>query len=332
MKQLLILSVVFSAAVGFAAPAKKTVKAKKAAPAATTAKPAAPAPAAAPAAEPAKPETTAPVTAAPVNPAPEASTAAPASTVAVQAPTQERITGILETRPTVGFKGSDTWTTENTVGLGYQFNPNFEIGAVQYFDTNLSSPDPGRKGADLLVQDGFVRAKFNNLYKTDTFNFGYEPRLYYPIVKASRDAGQITTMRNYFKFAWKLSNAVTFTAMELPILHFYDKAGVGTKANPGFENRVYLIADFDLGKGWAFSLPVYFHQKKFRNFSPLAANSGKWDFFVYTWPEITYAISPNVTVGVAWRSDNFVTSDLGKTSFKEGVELSNFQGILSVTL
>ncbi len=305
--------------VGFAAPAKKAPA--KATPVAAAAAPAAPA------------EQT-PVTIAPATTdtatATEASSAS-VSTAAIQAPTEARITGVLEARPTMTIKGADNITTENTVGLGYQFNPNFEIGAIQYFDTNVSSPDPARTGADVLVQDGFVRAKFNNLYKTEDFSFGYEPRVYLPTRAGFRDAGGIAMIRNYLKFAYKASPSVTLTAMELPIFHFYDRAANGTVANTAFENRVYLIADFDLGKGFALSLPLYFHQTKARNAAG-TTNGGNWTTFVYTWPEITYAVSPNVTLGVAYRSDNLMNDTMSGFTLGDGLEVGAFQAILGVTL
>jgi hypothetical protein len=315
-----------AASLSFAAPVKKAPAKKVTAPAATTTTTTA--------SDTAAPVTTAPATTAPADTtlaAPATAPAATTTTAAVQAPTEAKVTGILETRPTATFVGTDGYTTENTIGLGYQFNPNFELGAVQYFDTNLSN-GRGRTGnQDVFVQDGFLRAKFNNLYKTESFSFSYEPRAYLPTKRSAREAGMITTVRNYLKFAYKASDSVTLTAMELPIFHFYDNAGTAGSANPGFENRVYLIADFNLGGGFAFSLPVYFHQLKFRTLTG-AANSGKWDFFVYTWPELTYAVTDNVTLGVAYRSENLMTSDMSSFTFDSGFNTGAVQAIMAVTL
>lgn len=314
MKYSIALSALLVASVSFAAPAKKTATKTKA----TTAQ--------------AAPVTTAPATTAPIAPdTATVTTPSTASAAAIQVPSQEKITGILETRPTVSAKGPNNVTTENTIGLGYRYSDDFEVGAVQYFDTNVLSNNPARKGVDVIVQDAFVRAKFNNLYKTETVSFGYEPRLYLPTRASFRDAGGIAAVRNYFKVAYKASNSVTLTAMDLPILQFYNKAGTGTVANPAFENRVYLIADFDLGKGFALSLPLYFHQTKLRSYAP-AANSGQWDFFVYTWPEVTYAVAPNVTVGAGFYTGNLMTPTLGGFTIADGFKNGAFQAILGVTL
>jgi hypothetical protein len=329
MKYTIVLTGLLVASLSFAAPAKKaSTKVKAKTPVAvetkttTQAEPnklEAPAPTA--------PGTTA--TSTPTSAVPAASGTTTTSVASVQAPTQSKVTGILEVRPTATFFGKDNFTTENTVGLGYQFNPDFELGAVQYFDTNLFTS--GKSSLEPLVQDGFVRAKFNNLYKTDKFTFGYEPRAYLPTAKAARDAGMVTTIRNYLKFAYKASNSVTLTAMELPIIPFYNNAGVGGKANPAFENRVYLIADFDLGAGFTLSLPLYFHQTKARTLVG-AANSGQWSFFVYTWPELTFAATENVTLGVAYRSENLMTSKFNGFTLGDGLEQGAFQAIMAVSL
>ncbi len=319
MKHTILLSVFLSASVGFAAPAKKTaVNKAKATPKV--------------AALDTKPVTVAASTTGPV--APDTATVtnpSTASAIAIQPPSNERITGVLEMRPTATAKGPNNFTTENTLGLGYQFNPNFEIGAVQYIDTNVRSSKPSRTGADVIIQDSFIRAKFNNIYQTEKLSFGFEPRVYLPTRAAFRDAGGITFIRNYFKLAYKASSAVTLSFMELPIPYFSSRAGTGTTANIAFENRLYFIADFDLGKGFAFSLPLFFHQTKNRDFAP-AARGGKWDHFVYTWPELTYAVAPNATIGVAFYTDNFLTADNRGLDIANGFAKGAFQAILGLSL
>ncbi len=316
MKCLIVLSALVFAVQGFAAPAKKAPTTVESVTTTTTTQ---------------SPVIGDAVAAAPLEAVGSSPTITNSSTTEIQAPSEGKITGTIEARPTVSVKGPNDITTENTIGLGYKFNPNLELGAVQYFDTNVKANTSNRQGVDGILQDGFIRAKFNNVYKSESVTFGYEPRIYAPTRTAFRDAGGLTMVRNYLKLAYKASNSVTLTAMEIPILQFYNKAGVGTTANPAFENRVYLMADFDLGQGFAFSLPLFFHQTKLRTYSA-AANSGQWDFFVYTWPELTYAVTENVTVGVAYQSGNLMTSSMGGFTFSDGLKKGAFQAIVGVTL
>lgn len=256
------------------------------------------------------------------------------TTVSVTAP--GAITGLVETRPTWTTKSGE-FHTENTLALGYEFNPDLAIGYVQYINTNIYDP-AADKGVGVIVDDGFARVQLNNLW-TNPANglaLSYEPRLYVPTSAASRDAGMVATVRNYIKLKKTFNPTFSITAMELPMFHLYTQAGKvvdGAKsANPVFENRFYVIADWNLGAGIAISVPLLFHQARHADFEAGAANNNTWSFTLYTWPEITYAVTPNVSVGLAYQSGNWVASDLSSFELGKAFDTGMAQFILSASL
>ena len=246
-----------------------------------------------------------------------------------------KIVGFIDVRPTWGIS-KDEAHTENTLALGYDFNPDLHVGAVQYIDTNLVSP--GKEGLGVRSTGTLVRAKFNNIWKnsTETTAFHYECRFYLPTTEGLQDEGSITTMRNYLKLSHKVSDTVTLTVMDLPILFFHSQDGFvkdgQAQANKAFENRVYLIADFALASNLSFSLPLFFHQGRHRNFAAGAANNDAWSFYLYSWPELTYRVDEHYSVGLSFYTGSFVQDDLSGFDLVKGFENGSAQFVFNASL
>jgi len=229
---------------------------------------------------------------------------------------------------------ADSFHTENSAELGVQINPNTKLSYVQYVDTNLHDPENPDRGLDPTLNDGFLKAKFMNLWvsKDELTSFDYEPRIYFPIHKPKREAGMITIIRNNFKVKRKLSKGATFSVIETPILHIYNKAGHEDTANRIFENRVQLGFDVDLSSKWSLSLPLQFFASKYRDFEPQATLNGEWDYFLGIYPELSYAVSSSLSLGIAYYSKNFLASETYGLTLAEDPMEGVVQFLLSISL
>ncbi len=238
---------------------------------------------------------------------------------AVQAPAS-KFTGALEVRPSFSETAS---YTQDTAELGYQFSPNFSIGYTQYFMTNLI---PGYNGTGIdrdlgmKFNDGFLRAKLANVWQNAAkdLSLGFESRVYLPTHPDARNAGYIAGMRNYVTITKSFGPTFSLMLQEIPIIYGFDRPGTYAKdgkaiaANPVFENRVYLIPSFNITSKLAFAFPILLNMTRNRNFDVGAANNDRWTFVLWTWPEITYAISPKTTLGMAFMSENLAKDDLSQ--------------------
>lgn len=261
------------------------------------------------------------------------------STEEVATPEPGKLVGTLDLRPTWTTK-KGTWITDNSLEMGYKPNANTQFSYCQFFATNLYSEKSGDGGLGLSFPGAFVRAKFNNLWKSsdETWAFHYQPRLYLPLDAADREVGQITIVRNYFTFSKTVTDEFSLTFVELPMLHLYNKAGAIDPAdgepfaNPIFENRVYLMADFAFSEKLSLSLPLFIHAKRYRNFQAGAFNNSAWSFLVYTWPELTYSLTDKASLGLAYYSGNLVSADLSDLTLGSGLEDGAVQVAVTLSL
>jgi len=261
--------------------------------------------------------------------------AGPSSTEAtIQVPSEAKLVGSVETRPSISTLGPDEFHTENEVTLGYQFNPNTNLVYYQYFNTNLYNPKAGESSMGFSEKDGFLRGKINNILSDASGNsFSYEGRLYTPVDPRSRDKGFVTALRTYLKFSHKFSNAFTLTAMEVPIVFAHSKNGFGAAANPLFENRVYLVGSISFTDNLYLDLPIWFSQTRNRSYAPAGTQSNAWNYGVYVYPELTYLINPNLAIGLAYYNDgSLVNPDLSGLSIGSGLDLGTTQLILRASL
>jgi len=274
----------------------------------------------------------------------ESSTGTVSDVVAVPSASDSKILGTVEVRPSWNLRpnADDAFSTENMVELGYQFNKNFSLSYRQEINTNLFNPavGPSEGGLGAYANDGILRAKIDNIYVNEAagLSFSYEPRVYLPTNREKRDSGMVTTVRNYLKLKKSLSDTVFLSLNEIPIVHAYDRA-VGVKgANPTLENRVYLILDWNITDKLAFSFPLMLNSVKYRDAgpvtagSPVIAKSNEVQHTLWIYPELTYAVTPNVSLGVAYYSDNLARTDLSALTIGDGLEKGVPQAVVNVTL
>lgn len=235
-----------------------------------------------------------------------------------------------------------TWTTkkgavgtENSASLGYFFNPTTYLGYEQDFNSNVFSPALATSGLNPTWDMGYAQFKANNLVvsKEAGLALSYEARVFVPTDPTWATPGGITMVRNYAKLAKSLGNGNFLTLMEVPIVHVFNKAGNPVDgANPGFENRVYLILDLQITSKLSFSLPLMLNSVVYRDVQAGYKNNGTTQHKLWTWPELDYAISQNFTVGAAFRSDNLVVGDLSNTAIRDGIEGGVAQLVLKASL
>ena len=141
-----------------------------------------------------------------------------------------------------------------------------------------------------------------------------------------------------FRSSKKVNDRLQFTLSEVAIPIVNNRSGIVSKtgeavANKIFENRVYLVTDIQLTEKLALSLPVMFHQSRTANFRSDASQNASWSFHVWTSPELDYAMSENLTLGVAYyNNDSFFTPNLSKSQFGQALESGEFQFVLTASL
>jgi hypothetical protein len=266
-------------------------------------------------------------------------------TIGTPGSTASGIIGSVEVRPSLNPNGAkpDEYHTENNVILGYKFSANNSVMYRQEFNTNISDSTPGgAQGLNPLVKDGIFIAKFNNIWTNAPAGlaFSYEPRVYLPTDLDKRNAGMVSTVRQYLKLTKVVNDNFSLTFIETPILMLYNNAGYqkadGTAtANPFFENRVYLVADINFTKDLALSVPVIFNNTRFSAY----ASSGYGDTWIntlWTYPELTYNVNDHLTVGMGYVSENLLSYT--PTGVYQGFDMSSgfsngtVQAILSARL
>lgn len=259
------------------------------------------------------------------------------TTEAAPAAPVSKVVGTMDLRPSMRL-ADDSFHTENAFELGYQFAPGRILTAVQYFETNLSNPSPNISGANVTVYDTYLRARFNKLWEDKDLglSFSYQNRTYLPVSQASRDKGMIATFRNYLTLSKTISDSVTFTFSELPIFGVYDRPGVVNAkgeltANMAFENRLYFITDISLVKDLRLSLPLFLYQTRARSMAG-AVNDAAWTFTAVVWPELTYTVADNMSLGLSYYSSNLIAKDFSQTTISDGLSKGTVQVVLGATL
>lgn len=213
---------------------------------------------------------------------------------------------MIELRPSWNPAGNE-FHTEDTLDLGYEFTPGFSLDYNQYVNTNLSNPQRG--GFGLEPQDGFLRARFRNVWQNakKDLTFEIEERVYLPTHAPKRDAGMITALRSIFTLIKQVTPKFSLIAQEIPIVYGFDRSGTANGPNPAFENRLYLIASYDFTPKVNFSFPVLLWATAQRRFGPTAvANASRWTYMAMIWPELTVAVAPQTFVGLSYYSGNFI--------------------------
>ncbi len=223
---------------------------------------------------------------------------------------------------------------ENSFEAGYQFSPGRTLSYAHYFENTLINVDPEKTGFSVVNNEGFIRTRVNNLWENKGLglSFNYQNRAYLPVSRTLGERGMVVTLRNYLTLVKKLGDSVKLSLSEMPIIPINSKAGHAGAANPAFQNRIYLIGDISVTDKLSVSLPVFFWFTKYRDFAPEAANNDATTFTLMIYPEVSYSLTDNVSVGIAYYSDNMVQSDLSGLNLGEGLKAGVTQLVLAASL
>jgi hypothetical protein len=249
------------------------------------------------------------------------------------AATKGQVISSVDIRPSFTSKTGE-FHTENSMELGFRTAWKTELALQHNFASNIFDPSPDERGGlDLEAQDLFLRAGFSPFLKSGPLSLSYAARAYLPLTQSMRDSGMVTILRNYLKLKAEISPSLSITAVELPIVHLHTRAGSVNEqgkasANPILENRVYLITDLQLTEKLSFSFPVMFHAKQHRRFLPDAQNDGAISLFLWTYPEFTLSLRDNLSVGLAYYSDNLIGTGLTAETIRAGLE----KGVVQISL
>lgn len=244
--------------------------------------------------------------------------------------------GIVDLRPTGSFKGQDSFRFENSVDLGYQITPTFQVLYHQDFWANLYNSNllGGPEGFGVVAQDGFLnwfqeRVTEN---RSGSVALHYEGRLYAPTAASRREAGMITALRNYLILETKLNDVVTLNLVEAPILHAYSQASSGGEANPIFENRVGVHVRLNLSEKVRLNIPLNWAATK-KRVAPGNLYSDQIRHFMWINPELSYRATENYTVGVGYYdTTSLINSDFTAFQIGEGLEDGVVQLFLKASL
>jgi hypothetical protein len=241
--------------------------------------------------------------------------------------TAGRVIGEIQLRPSWGY-GKNEFHTEDTLDLGYQFSPFTSVDYLQYLNTGLLEPNGiFPSGPPVVLQDGFLRGRFRRVWENvaNDLNLDIETRVYVPTHPVKRDAGMIVGLRNILSLTKRFSRAFALTLQEMPVFYAYGRNGTAvfnqTKqdydytSNPDFEDRLYLVASVDLASKWNLSFPLMFWATHFRSFNSAANHDGGWGFTLMVWPELTYQLAQNTSVGLSYYSGNLIQEDLSAFNF-----------------
>ena len=242
-----------------------------------------------------------------------------------------RVIGSLELRPS--FKNRGAFHTEDSVVLGAQLDPKTTLVYKQELNSNLFDPTNSQNGVNLYAYDGYFRERSNDIWKDDSgHSISLESRIYLPTFSVKRDAGMLTTLRQYVKFKKWITPSFNVSFEEVPMFHLYSRAGFNNAANPWFENREYVSAEYIFTKTVRLFFPFIISHSRYREFGETAKYNSSWQHKVYFHPELTYAVTPNTMVGLAYYSDNLLTPEFKTWILGEALNKGVTQVIMQASL
>ncbi len=254
------------------------------------------------------------------------------STATVSAPSDEKVFGTFEVRPSWASRNGNV-DTENTLEAGYQFNKTTKLSYAQFFKTDLfPATSLQGKGVHLRGDGGFARVKVAEIYKSEDklTTLAFQGRIYSPTDDSMAGTGFLTAAYGSFKLQHDFG-ILKADISEAPVAWFFSKNGNAGEANPYFQNRVVLNVDIKILKNLTFSLPLIMDAYRNRNFAG-AKNSDKWEANFWIWPELDLDLNDTHTVGIAYRSKNLVASSLTTTDLSNAFQKGILQLLWTVNL
>ncbi len=281
-------------------------------------------------------------TAAPVSttntPSSAASTSAsPTTTGTISLPSESKVFGVFEIRPSRG-NGSGVTETEDTIELGYQFNAKTKLSYAQFLVTDLFPASGTGQGVNLRGDGGFLRLRVNDIWVSASkkTTLSYQPRIYTPTDNSLSGRGFVATIYNALRLQTDVGSGVKLGIAEVPMFQIYSQNGFvnskgANQANPIYQNRVELTLDVALLKNLSFSLPIILDAMRNHEFAGSTFGSS-WQAKFWAWPEINYEINGTHTVGVGFRTDNLVAPNLTALTVGNAFSEGTLQAIWTVSL
>ncbi len=268
--------------------------------------------------------------------APAASGGTTMESVTPAGPPKSKFFGTIDLRAEY-YPNNAAYDTSNFLQLGYQINPKLLISWYQGFDTNIDHTLLyGQKayGLNAIWDQGFLRTRVNKIWESEdkTLSFNYESRVYAPTLFADASAGNITRFYNAFKLIKKANDALTFTGVLVLMPDIFGVPGTAAFGpNPAYENRYYFVTDIQFSQKWSLDFPILLYQTKYREYGT-TAQSGAWNYLLYIWPELDYAVTDNFTLGLAYISGNMVKPDFSGFTIGDAFKVSTVQFVFTTTL
>ncbi len=246
---------------------------------------------------------------------------------------------IFTVRPT-WYQGDPTFEMQNTVELGIKFSDKFALSYSQDFNTNTTKTG-NYSQAELapILFDGFIRANFSKVSVSDDklFSYSNQLRVYFPTNSDKRDAGMLTTVRDYFVFDRTITSSLSFTFYEVPIVHVYDRSGYTDGkgkdvAHPIFENRVILEPSFKVFPKVTLGVPLNFTLVKFRDHSAKATNNDEWVPSLTFSPWIEWQVTDPIALGFYYETASVADKTEAGLVWTDGQKAGFYQFYLRVGL
>lgn len=246
---------------------------------------------------------------------------------------QTALSASVRTKPSLKQDAS-TYKWDNTVSLGYKFSPDTLLS----YNQDFSIAPTATSDMAFLLKNGVLRLSNGNLWsskdKLTAFSDDFE--IYFPLEEAKRDAGMILILRNDFQFLRKISNSVSITFSDAPVLHLYSDDGFfdGEKfiTNPIFENQFILGFEVKISQSATFSFPLMYFTTLNRDYDDRAELNGSWEYYLGVGPNIALKLSDNVKMGIGYDSSNFIAdTDYGPT-LGDGFNSGSFWFSLKISI
>lgn len=239
-------------------------------------------------------------------------------------PSPSKIFGFLDLRPSYA-PSSGSVRSENTVEAGYEFNPEYRLTYVQWWNTTANFYE------GIYAHDGFFRFRANRVAGGSKLALNYQARLFLPTFVARQQAGFVGSVFNQLQLAWTVSPEVSVSVSTAPNIPFFTRAANAGRANLAFENLAVASFDWTVFPDLMVSLPFFFISRKARTVEG-ARGSSDWSHLLIFWPEVSYNLTKNVTVGLSYYTDNLVSSSIDALTLDNAFANGVFQAFWSLRI
>lgn len=245
--------------------------------------------------------------------------------------------GSVDIRPSLEMSAlaDDGFRTRNSVGLGYQFSKNISLDYTQKFDTNLANGAPNG-GLDLQGYDGNFRGRFKKVWQSPSqaWNLELQQRIYLPTDPDKAADGLLFDWRSYAVIHRVVGSSLDLSGSVVPIVYF-NSSGLsanGLEANKNFELRLIAEAKWSITDKLQLNVPLTLKNRHHVGVTPTVKYNDTWSYKLELYPELSYALSNNLQVGLAFETASLIRSDFSDTSITDAFEGGTAQILFRATI